>query len=87
MGGRGQVQASPQQRPQVRPGLEEPLPRPKVTATSVQGGGEVQVWSLTQFYSVDYSHSRISVEKVRFQQTLNQGLHQLFVTASWDLCA
>ena len=25
--------------------------------------------------------------KVRFQQTHNQGLRQLFLTVSWDLCA
>ena len=45
-----------------------------------------QVWSLTQFYSVDFSKSRIDVKKVRFQQTHNQGLRQLLLTVSWDLC-
>ena len=30
-----------------------------------------QVWSPTQFYSVDFSQSRIGVKKVRFQQTHN----------------
>ena len=39
---------------------------------------------LTQFYSVDFSKSRIS-EKVRFHQTHNQGLRQLLLTVSWDL--
>ena len=46
-----------------------------------------QVWSLTEFYSVDLSQSRIGVKKVRFQQTHNQGLRQLFLAVSWDLCA
>ena len=45
----------------------------------------VQVWSLTQLYSVDFSKSRIGVKKVRFQQTHNQGLRQLLLTVSWDL--
>ena len=53
-----------------------------------RGGQSVgQVWSLTQFYSVDFSQSRVSVRKVRFQQTHNQGLRQLLLTVSWDLCA
>ena len=34
-----------------------------------------QVWSLTQFYSVDFSKSRIA--EVRFLQTHNRGLRQL----------
>ena len=46
-----------------------------------------QVWPLTQFYSVDFSKSRIGVKKVRFQQTHNQGLRQLLLTVSWDLRA
>ena len=46
-----------------------------------------QVWSLTQFYSVEFSKSRIDVKKVRFQQTHNQGLRQLLLTVSWDLNA
>ena len=46
-----------------------------------------QVWSLTQFYSVDFSKSRIGVKKVRFQQTYNQGLRQLYLTVSWVLRA
>ena len=46
-----------------------------------------QVRSLSQFYSVDFSQSRIGVKKVRFQQTHNQGLRQLLLTVSWDLCA
>ena len=33
-----------------------------------------QVWSLTQFYSVDFSQSSIGGKKVCFQQTHNQGL-------------
>ena len=41
-----------------------------------------QVWSLTHFYSIDFSQSRISVKKVRFQQTHNQGLRQLLLTVS-----
>ena len=45
--------------------------------------GKLQVWSLTQFYSVDFSQSTIGL--VRFQQTHNQGLRQLLLTVSWDL--
>ena len=41
-----------------------------------------QVWTLTQFYSVEFSPSYVSVEKVCFQQTHNQGLRQLFVTSA-----
>ena len=37
---------------------------------------------LTQFYSVDFSQSRIGVKKVHFQQTHNQGLRQLLRTVS-----
>ena len=48
---------------------------------------EKQVWSLTQLYSVEFSQSRIGEKKVCFQQTHNQGLHQLFLTVSWDLRA
>ena len=32
------------------------------------GGGADQVWSLTQFYSVDYSKSRIGVKKCVFNK-------------------
>ena len=46
-----------------------------------------QVWSLTQFYSVDFSQSRIGVKKCVFNKTHNQGLCQLSSTVSWDLCA
>ena len=49
--------------------------------------GTQQVWSLTQFYSVDFSQSGIGVGKVRFLQTHNQGLRQLLLTVSWDLRA
>ena len=45
-----------------------------------------QVLPLTQFYSVDLSQSSCC-KKVRFQQTHNQGLHQLLLTVSWDLRA
>ena len=48
--------------------------------------GYIEVWSLTQFYSVDFSKLRSSV-KIRFQQTHNQGLRQLLLTVSWDLRA
>ena len=44
------------------------------------------LWLLTQFYSVDFSKSRIVV-KVRVLQTHNQGLRQLLLTVSWDLRA
>ena len=40
-----------------------------------RSGDTPQVWSLTQFYSVDFSKSRIDVKKVHFQQTHNQGVH------------
>ena len=44
--------------------------------------GQCQVWSLTKFYSpVDFSQSRIGVEKVPFQQTNNQGLRQMFLNS------
>ena len=43
-----------------------------------------EVWSLTQFYSVDFSQSMIGVNKCVFY---NQGLRQLLVTVSWDLLA
>ena len=46
--------------------------------------GRHQVWALTQFYSVDFSKSRIVGKKVCFQQTHNKGLRQLFLTVSWD---
>ena len=46
-----------------------------------------QVRTQNQFYSVDFSQSRIGVKRVRFQQTHNQGLRQLFQTGSWDLRA
>ena len=46
-----------------------------------------QVWSLTEFYSVDFSQSRIGVKKLRFQLKHNQGLRQLLLTVSWDLRA
>ena len=48
---------------------------------------QVQVLSLTQLYSVDFTKSRIGIKKVRFQQTHNQGLCQLLLTVSWDLRA
>ena len=34
----------------------------------VLAGGVVQVWSLTQFYSVDFSKSRIDVKKCLFNK-------------------
>ena len=48
-----------------------------VTCAGAGGGRHArrhQVWSLTQFYSVDFSQSRISGKQVCFQQTHNQGL-------------
>ena len=45
------------------------------------------VWSLTQFYSVDFSSIKDRCKVVRFQQTHNQGLRQLLLTVSWDLRA
>ena len=53
--------------------------------------GTCQVWSLTQFYSVDFSQSRIDVKKCTFNKRtflhVYQGLCQLLLTVSWDLCA
>ena len=46
-----------------------------------------QVWSLTQFYSVDFSHIKNRCEQVLFQQAYDQGLSQLFLTVSCDLPA
>ena len=60
---------------------------PDVVLLCDEPRSEVQVWSLTQFYSVDFSKSRINVKKVRFQQTHNQGLRQLLLTVSLDLRA
>ena len=54
----------------------------------IEGDGadavEAQVWSLTQFYSVDFSLSRIGVKKC---VNNNQGLRQLLLTASLYLCS
>ena len=46
-----------------------------------------QVWSLTQFCSVDFSKSRIGVKKCVFNKRTNEGLRQLLLTVSWDLRA
>ena len=46
--------------------------------------GDQQVWSRTQFYSVDFPKSRIVGKRWVFN---NQGLHHLFLTVSEDLCA
>ena len=72
--------------------IESRTRRSRVSSASRVSGGvyvkaHEQVWSLTQFYSVDFSQSRISVKKVRFQQTHHQGLLQLFLTVCWDLPA
>ena len=47
-----------------------------------------QVWSLTQFYAVDSSKSRIGGKKCVFsKRTIKpQGLRQLLLPTSWDLC-
>ena len=46
-------------------------------------------WSPTQFLSLDLSQLsiKIGVKKCVFQKSHNQGLHQLYLTVSWDLCA
>ena len=44
-------------------------------------------WSSTQFYSVDFFTIKDWCKKVRFQQTHNQGLRQLFLIVSLDLRA
>ena len=59
----------------------------ELVSQAVAHPGEFQVWSLTRFYSVDFSKSGIGVKKVRLQQTHNQGLRQLLLTVSWDLRA
>ena len=66
-------------------GSQERIPCSSLGAPPVPDS--VQVWSLTQSYSVDFSQSRIGVKKVCFQQTHNQGLRQLLLTVSWDLCS
>ena len=38
----------------------------------------VQVWSLTPFYSVDFSQSRIGAFSTSGKRTHNQGLRQIF---------
>ena len=47
----------------------------------------VQVWSLTKFYSVDFLLSRIAVKSVFFTNTIHHGFCELFLTVSWDLHA
>ena len=42
--------------------------------------GVSKVWSLTQFYPVDFSQSEC--EKVHSHHTQNQGLRQLFLTVA-----
>ena len=44
-----------------------------------------QVWLLAQFYSVDFSKSRVSVKKCVFNKRTIKVLRQLFSTVSWDL--
>ena len=46
----------------------------------------LQVWSLTQLYSVDFSTIKDRCKKWPFHQTRNQGLRQLFLMVSWDHC-
>ena len=46
-----------------------------------------QVWSLTPFYSVDFSQIKDRCKQVSFQQTHNQSLRQLLLTVSWNLPA
>ena len=46
--------------------------------------GKFKVWSLPQFYSVDFSKSRICGKKCIFNKLTHQGLCQLFLTGSWD---
>ena len=45
-------------------GADPPMPGDKPAATP--GFEGCQVWSFTQFYSVDFSQSRIGVKKVCF---------------------
>ena len=49
--------------------------------------GEVQVWSLTQFYSVGFSQSRIRETKVCFLYKHIKGLLHMFMIVSWDVWA
>ena len=46
-----------------------------------------QVWSPTQFYSVGFLQSSISVESGAFYKHIIRGLCHLFLTVSWDLHA
>ena len=68
--------------------LVDDIPKPSTqTLKSLIEVKSYKVWSPTQFLYVDFSKSTISVKKVRFQQTHNQGLCQLLLTVSWDLRA
>ena len=46
-----------------------------------------QVWSLTPFYSVYFSQSRIGVKKCVFNKHTIKVSRQLLLTVSWDLRA
>ena len=59
-----------------------------------QGGDEAvilpargQVWSITQFCSVDFTQSRIALKKCIFNKRTIKVCAQLFLTVSWDLLA
>ena len=57
--------------------------RPEPRMVQQGGGGDAsvnQVWSLTQFYSVDFSKSRISVKKCIFKNEQQSG----FASAVFD---
>ena len=45
----------------------------------------IQVWSLTQFYSADFSQSRISVVKCVFNKRTIKVCVQRFLTLFWDI--
>ena len=46
-----------------------------------------QVWSLTQFYSVDFSQSRNGVKKCVFNKRTIQVCVNCFCQVSWDFYA
>ena len=68
-------------------GLKKPQSHPLYFCTCyhyllLRAFNSYQVWSLPQFYSVDFPKSRIDGKKCVLN---NQDLHQLLLTVSWDL--
>ena len=66
---------------------ESAVTRVVVVPSGRRKAGAEQVWSLTQFYSVDFSKSRIDVKKRVFNKRTIKVSRQLLLTVSWDLRA